>query len=288
MTLLIVVIALLLLGVFILLFMPWSQNSTIDRGAINSVFYHSRLKELQKDNEPARVVDRTNMVVELQYNLLQDTPQQKILAQKTFSRWVLFPGALTLLVVSLGVFLQTSDITQILEWQKVTRQTPALLQRVMDSRTEPLTREELADLVLGLRTQLQNAPNNHEGWRILGRLGIELNNLKITRQAFERAHRLKPDNIEIKLDYIEVLLHDFTPQNSQMVREMLHNMLPDNYTNIRLLNLWALNSFKQQHYEETMEIWERILHILQEDDKQREIIEHNISQTSSYLKNREK
>ncbi|MEQ1962818.1 c-type cytochrome biogenesis protein CcmI [Xenorhabdus khoisanae] len=288
MILLIVFIVLLLPGVLILLFMPWSENHIIERDEINRIFYHSRLKELSKDNEPFRVVDRTNMIVELQYNLLQDTPQQKISTQKPLNRWVLFPSVLVLLFISLGVFLQISDIPQLLKWQKITHQTPKLLQRVMDSQMKPLTREELTDLTLGLRTQLQNSPSNHEGWRILGRFGIELNNPIMAKQAFEKAYLLKPDNIEIKLDYIEILLYDFTPRNSQTVNKILNNMLPDNYTNLRLLNLFALNFLKNKQYKEAIAILEKILLILPKNDKQRETIEHNILQINSYLKNREK
>ncbi|KAE9787483.1 c-type cytochrome biogenesis protein CcmI, partial [Escherichia coli] len=157
---------------------------------LNRAFYHSRLRELEREN----TVERDEMVAELQHNLLDDIPQHPVNNPPApLSRWVLVPGVAALVIVSLGVFWKTVDLKKVLEWQEVTRQTPELLKRVMDPDAPALTTEEMARLGLGLRTRLQDDPDNIEGWMMLGRIGMALNNATTATDAFEHAWKLAPD-----------------------------------------------------------------------------------------------
>lgn len=69
---------------------------------------------------------------------------------------------------------KTSD-GQVLLWQQAERHFPALLQQAKDPTAAPLRVDELAELRLGLRSHLQDTPNDLAGWQLLGRLGLLLN-----------------------------------------------------------------------------------------------------------------
>lgn len=106
MSLLVVIVALLLAGALGLLYFPWSGKGAVDRDALNRALYQSRLQELAQE----RGEDNPALVVELQRTLLTDIPPQPLHGERPLRRWALFPGALLLVVLSLGLYLKTSDI----------------------------------------------------------------------------------------------------------------------------------------------------------------------------------
>ncbi len=122
---------------------------------------------------------------------------------------------IVLVLVSVGVYLKTGGLAQLAGWQSVQQEYPVLRARVMDLNAQPLTMEELARLQLGLRTSLQNDPQNLNDWAMLGRLGMVLNNATDASQAFEHALQLAPDNLELQQDYAEMLTRSSDPQDNR-------------------------------------------------------------------------
>lgn len=141
-----------------------------------------------------------------QRTLLTDIPPQPLPGERPLNRWALLPGALLLVVLSLGLYLKTSDIGQVLLWQQAERHFPALLQQVKDPTAAPLRMDELAELRLGLRSHLQDTPNDLAGWQLLGRLGLLLNDGETAIGAFGRAHALSGDDPAAAFDYASALV----------------------------------------------------------------------------------
>lgn len=71
------------------------------------------------------------------------------------------------IVVALGVgavsYYETGNYKQVQVWQQATAQAPALLERALDPKADPLNEEDMTRLALGLRTRLQADPTNVEG-----------------------------------------------------------------------------------------------------------------------------
>lgn len=197
------------------------------------------------------------------------------------SYWIFMPGALLLIAVSMGVYLKVSGIKQVREWQQVTRQMPQLLRRVIDPNGEPLTREEMARLGLGLRTRLQQEPDNIEGWMMLGRIGMVLNNASTATQAFAHAYKLSPTNGEVKLGYAEVLTRSGLPQDTLLGGRLVREMLKIDRTNVRVLSLLAFNAFEQQQYREAIDAWQMMLRVLPASDSRRAVVERSIEQAKA-------
>ncbi len=275
---LILTIIVLLALVVAVLYIPWSAGSGPDRDQLNKAFYQSRIAELEDDNAPASVEQRQSMLAELQHNLLEDIPASQQQADKPLSRWVLFPGVLALLVLSIGMFIKTNGVPRVLEWQASVDQTPLLMQRVMDPNAKPLTTEEMARLGLGLRTRLQQYPDNVESWIMLGRIGMVLNNATTATQAFEKAYTLDPQNGDAKIGLAEVLTRSADPEDNQQGAVLLREMLKADHTNVRVLSLLAFNAFEQQQYQEAIGAWQVMLQLLPQNDERRAVIERSIEQ----------
>lgn len=257
------------------------RPSAIDRDALNKTFYHQRLKELEEDEEQGVVGERPEMVRELQQTLLLDIPLDKEGRERSVGRWVLLPGVLVLILVSLGFYFKTGGFAQVLSWQQVQNDLPALRAQVMDPAAKPLTMEQLARLGLGVRSSLQNDPKNVNDWLMLGRIGMVLNNAATATQAFQHALQLAPNDPEVKLSYADVLTRSPDPQDNRQAAVMLDEMVKTDGSNLRVLSLLAFNAFSQQHYPEAIAVWQKMLQLLPADDKRVIMIQRSIEQAKT-------
>ncbi|WLS80106.1 c-type cytochrome biogenesis protein CcmI [Erwinia pyri] len=257
------------------------RPSAVDRDTLNKTFYHQRLKELEEDEEQGVVGERPEMVRELQQTLLLDIPQDEEGRERSVGRWVLVPGVLVLILVSLGFYFKTGGFAQVLSWQQVQNDLPALRAQVMDPAAKPLTMQELARLGLGVRTSLQNDPQNVNDWLMLGRIGMVLNNAATATQAFQHAMQLAPNDPEVKLSYADVLTRSPDPQDNRQAAVMLNEMVKSDGSNLRVLSLLAFNAFSQQHYPEAIAVWQKMLQLLPADDKRVVMIQRSIEQAKT-------
>ena len=261
----------------------WRQRQATsgDRDRLNTDFYQQRLRELARDEEEGVVAERPEMVRELQQTLLTDVPNEHAARIHSSSRWVLLPGLIVLLLVSVGFYLKTGGLAQLAGWVSVQQEYPQLRARVMDPKAAPLTMEELARLQLGLRTALQDDPQNLNDWTMLGRLGMVLNNATNASQAFQRALQLAPDNLELQQDYAEVLTRSSDPQDNRQANVMLKDLLKRDHSNVRTLSLLAFNAFEQQQYDQAIGAWQVMLKLLPAGDKRITMIERSIEQAKT-------
>ncbi|MCL6333754.1 c-type cytochrome biogenesis protein CcmI [Pectobacterium carotovorum subsp. carotovorum] len=281
MMLLIATIVLSLIALSALLLAPWSSRGEYDRDAINQALYRDRLRELTVD--VANEQERAQLVEELQHTLLQDIPGGAKAQQRPLNRWVLLPGVLLLVIVSLGVFWKTSAVNRVQELQQVVALTPDLMKRALDPDAEPLTIEEVARLGLGLRSQLETQPDNPQDWWMLGRIAGLLNNYDMSVQAFAKAFQLDPKNTDLALDYADLLSRSTDPRDSQRGGDMLRELMNSGSTNVRVLSLLAFNAYEAQRYQDAINAWEAMLQLLPQNDTRRAVIERSVAQAKASM-----
>lgn len=257
------------------------QASTGDRDRLNQRFYHQRIDELAQDEDQGVVAERPLMERELQQTLLADIPPAQTMKSHSSSRWILLPGLIVLIGVSLGTYLKTGGLAQLTGWKQVQQAYPELRTRLMDSGAKPLSMEELARLQLGLRTALQTEPDNLAGWTMLGRLGMVLNNADIASQAFEHALQLAPNDLALKQDYAEVLTRSPDPQDNRQASLLLQALLKADPQNLRTLSLLAFNAYGQQQYDQAIDAWQTLLGLLPAGDSRHAMIARSIEKARS-------
>lgn len=273
-----IVMFVLLLATVGLLFYPWSGRQRVDRNTMNHMIYRARMQELGEDLSAIDETQQQKLVDELRLNLLEDLPESAETAGKRGGVWVYILGAAILTLLTVGVFVRTGSVTRVMEWQQVVEQTPQLVQRVMDSQGKPLSREELFRLALGLRTRLQQYPQNTVSWIMLGRLQMVLNNPGEALQAFDKARGLAPQNPEAQLGYVEALFHSSDPNDNREAQQLLDSLLKTNHDDVRVLSLVAFNAFEHQQYDKAIGAWQLMLQLLPADDPQRIILLRSIEQ----------
>lgn len=266
---------------FLLAGMRSKGDSTADRDQLNQAFYRQRLRELEEDEAQGVVAERPELVRELQETLLLDIPQTAPQTSRQVSRWVLLPGVAILLLVSTGFYVKSGGLQQVLAWQQVQNDLPALRAQVMDPQARPLSMEQLARLALGIRSQLQRTPDNLDDWKMLGRLGMVLNNPGMASQAFRHALQLAPNDVDVRLSYAEVQTSSNDPQDNHEALLMLKAMAAQSPANVQVLGLLAFNAYNQQDYVQAAATWQKMLSLIAENDPRRVMIQRSIQQADS-------
>ncbi|MGY9368361.1 cytochrome c-type biogenesis protein CcmH [Citrobacter pasteurii] len=198
------------------------------------------------------------------------------------------PGVIVALVVGAVSYYQTGSYKQVKVWQQATAQAPALLERALDPKAEPLNEEDMARLALGLRTRLQTDAGNVEGWIMLGRVGMVLGNASTATEAYANAYRLDPKNSDAALGYAEALTRSSDPDDNRRGGELLRQLVRGEHANVRVLSMYAFNAFEQQRFGEAVAAWEMMLKLLPANDTRRVVIERSIKQAMEQLTPQEK
>lgn len=198
------------------------------------------------------------------------------------------PGIVVALVVGVVSYYQTGNYKQVQVWQQATAQAPALLERALDPKADPLNEEDMTRLALGLRTRLQSDAGNAEGWIMLGRIGMVLGNASTATEAYANAYRLDPNNSDAALGYAEALTRSSDPDDNRRGGELLRQLIRGEHANVRVLSMYAFNAFEQQRFGEAVAAWEMMLKLLPANDTRRAVIERSIKQAMEQLTPQEK
>ncbi len=153
---------LLLAAIALFLTSGWraGKDSSNQRDQLNKTFYRQRLTELEQDEQQGVVAERQEMITELQQTLLTDIPDQQHQVSRTTGRWVLWPGVVVLVVVTLGMYLKTGGLAQVMQWDQINSQYPQLRAQLMNPNDRSLSMQQLQEFAVGLRTSLQSDPQN--------------------------------------------------------------------------------------------------------------------------------
>lgn len=219
---------------------------------------------------------------------LEPFPEQSVADGQRAGFVVYLPGIIIALLIAAFTYSRTGNYQQVKFWQQATAQTPALLERAMNQKTQPLNEEEMARLALGLRTQLRDNPRDIARWLMLGRTALALGNGGLAADAYASAYRLEPKNSDAALGYAEALTRSPDPSDNQMGAELLRRLVRSDHSNVRVLSMYAFNAFEQQRYDEAVAAWEMMLKMLPENDSRRAVIERSMAMAKQMLQQEKK
>ena len=161
-----------------------------------------------------------------------------------------------------AICYNTTNWQQIEFKKKAIEAVPELTERYKNGQIENMMQFQM--LYIGLRSQLQQSPNNPEGWLMLGEFYDDyMRKPEDALHALERAYRYGSDNYRIKSLYAQLLLRN-SYQDADRTRavELLKaviNERPDHLSSIYWLALYAQS---ERNYAESIVLWERLLTIL--------------------------
>ena len=141
--------------------------------------------------------------------------------------------------------------------------------------------DQIRAMVDGLAERLENEPDDIEGWLMLGRSRMVLEEPELAKAAFERAMALAPDRPEVLLGYASSLLKPGeTPDSDPIVNadaatvyEKLTNLTPDDPAPRWLLGLAAAQSGDKAA---AIGHWQDLLGLIEGDADDKAIVEARI------------
>lgn len=113
---------------------------------------------------------------------------------------------------------------------------------------------------------------------MLGRVGMALGNVSIVIDVYVIAYRFDSKNSDVVLGYVEALIRLFDFNDNRFGGELLRQLVRTDYSNIRVLSMYAFNVFEQQRFGEVVVAWEMMLKFLFVNDIRRAVIERSIAQ----------
>ncbi|PHI32667.1 c-type cytochrome biogenesis protein CcmI [Budvicia aquatica] len=260
---------------------PNGKDET-SRDAINKAYYQQRLNELSDDEDQGVVTDRETLVAELQHNLLEDIPEgQSQSAQAPFNKMTLVPGVLLLVVVSLGLYLNTGGLAQVMQWQQVMKEMPELRQRADSGQLS--SPEDIARFGLGLRTNLLSDPTNVRDWTMLGLAGLKLGDGGMALQSYEKAYALAPNDAYIQIIYAKLLTRSNDPNDIKDAAKILKKMIAADPNNVDALSALAMNAFGQGDFNQAIAAWEKVIALSPADAKGLDVIKSSLAYAKSQV-----
>ncbi|MDR0806742.1 MAG: c-type cytochrome biogenesis protein CcmI [Enterobacteriaceae bacterium] len=248
-----------------------------DRDAINKSYYQQRLIELDQDEEQGVIAERETMVAELQHTLLEDIPagQSTVVKRAAHHRVLLLPGVALIFIVSIGLYLHTGGLGQVMQWQQIMQEMPNLRKRADTGQLS--APEDIARFALGLRTDLLSDPTNVRDWTMLGLAGLKLGNGEMALQSYQKAYELAPNDSYIQIIYAKLLTRSDDPNDIQQAAAILKNMLKADPDNVDALSALAMNAFGQGRFNEAIGAWEKLLTLLPADAKGIDVIKSSLA-----------
>ena len=106
------------------------------------------------------------------------------------------------------------------------------------------------------RKFLQKAPHHVEAMRLLADIGIRFGVLADAEFLLESAHRFEPNNVRVRIDYIQALRKR---QRFQKALEQARQLLETSPGNPQFQSIYAIECMQTGDYEEALSLFDKVL-----------------------------
>ncbi len=284
-----ILIAFMLIGSVLLFVLPIVRKEKskvteqVSRDALNKAFYRERMLELDEETTEGLIENKEELALELKQSLLEDIPQNSKDPAKMNSSLPLIPGVILFVVLVLGIYLTIGNFSKVVHWQETAARLPELSSRMMADSDDPMSDEEMTDLILALRTQLQKTPNDAMGWLLLGRIALANRDMMTAEGAMAKAYQLLPSDPDVILGYAQSLMLTGDDSNAVMARGLLKGLIKEDHANLQALSLLAFDAFERASYEEAKGAWLSMKQLLAPTDPRHSMLDRSIAKVDSLL-----
>lgn len=141
----------------------------------------------------------------------------------------------------------------------------------------------LEAVTVGLEKKLAKAPDDVDGWILLGRSYSALGNRDRADAIFQQTMKKWPDNVDVKVAYGESLVAAADGRVTDTARQAFDAVIADDPTNIRARYNLALYEFQSGHAEKARADWLNLANGLPPDSSWRPEIQARLDEASTQL-----
>ncbi len=265
-----------------------TQDQAATRDALNKAFYQDRVAELENEKDGGLVGNQKELALELKQSLLDDIPQSQLENEQQDNQRLpfalLLPAVLIFVFLSYGLYATFGSYNQVMAWQKTAQRLPELSSFLLNSdENHTMSEQDLTDLILALRTQMEKTPNDATGWLLLGRIALESGDVRTAEGAMEKAYDLNPNDIPTQLGYAQSLMMTGDEANSQRARNLLNDVIAEDHSNLQAFSLLSFDAFEQGNYERAIDLWSIMKTLLAPNDPRVQMLDRSISRARAQL-----
>ncbi|MGP4844899.1 c-type cytochrome biogenesis protein CcmI [Marinobacter sp. 1Y8] len=229
----------------------------------NLLAYRSRIAELDAEKDAGNLDDATyqQMKEELAGSLLddvdktagQEAPAGKRPAGRRSAIAIALVSVVMIPALAFYLYDDWGAVSQIEQWQTM---------KDMQASSQPED-QQMATLAQQLRERLEEQPDNLQGWAMLGRTYMNLENYGEAAWAFERlAGQVEDAPNEAATAWGLVAQARFFDSKGKMtppVTAAIKNAQHRNPDEVNALGLQGINAFESGNYQQSIDYWGRIV-----------------------------
>ncbi|MEI6895883.1 MAG: c-type cytochrome biogenesis protein CcmI [Psychromonas sp.] len=259
------------------------KNNNDNRNLLNRALYDVRLAELENDEQQGLLIDKEKIIVELQHNLLDDINDKNITPSKNNSKFIWLPGLFLLIFGSIAIYWSVGAYQEVNHWQNTLQRYPTLQAKLFNDFDVQPSEQDLRDIMLGLRTQLEIDPSDADGWLLYSRLGMVFKDATLALNAVKKAYSLDPTSVDIVLVYAQLKMQKGDEYSQQQAQLMLKKLLVNHPKELEAWSMYAFMALEKQDYVTAIARWQKMLTFENISVKQSNILIDSISYAKKQL-----
>ncbi|KHA61788.1 cytochrome C heme lyase [Vibrio variabilis] len=262
-----------------------ANNDEALRDELNKAFYKDRLTELEEEAEEGLVENQQDLIDDLKQSLLDDIPADSKNSQENAisPMAVMIPSMLLVVGLSYGMYYKFGAQQDVLQWQEVTSNLPALSKKLMSPEGAQLSDDEMRDLTLALRTRLHYEPEDSTGWLLLGRIALANRDVDTAIGSMKKAYNLEPESNDIMLGYAQALMLSQDDVDQENARRILGNLVQKDYVDLRVFSLLAFDAFERQDFPAAVRYWSIMQQMIGPEDSRYEMLSRSIENAKKQM-----
>ncbi|CAK4067170.1 MULTISPECIES: c-type cytochrome biogenesis protein CcmI [Vibrio] len=262
-----------------------ANNDEALRDELNKAFYKDRLTELEEEAEEGLVENQQDLIDDLKQSLLDDIPADSKNSQENAisPMAVMIPSMLLVVGLSYGMYYKFGAQQDVLQWQEVTSNLPALSKKLMSPEGAQLSDDEMRDLTLALRTRLHYEPEDSTGWLLLGRIALANRDVDTAIGSMKKAYNLEPESNDIMLGYAQALMLSQDDVDQENARRILGNLVQKDYVDLRVFSLLAFDAFERQDFPAAVRYWSIMQQMIGPEDSRYEMLSRSIENAQKQM-----
>ena len=232
------------------------KNGAGIRNDLNIHIHKEHLQELKNDFKEGNIDEKefNDAKHELERNLLTDIAESEKGCDHTVSSIsykTIIPIIIVLPVFVIVTYLMLGDIDMV---------SIQVDKKEQQSNQEKM--HSIEEMVAKLSANLQEQPDNGEGWKLLARTYLMMNRIQDAVHAYQNARKYIGDDPQLLADYAEALIMANNNSYSEEAENLINLSLQANPDEPKALWIAGFSSFELGDIAKTLHYWEQLFNVL--------------------------
>jgi len=245
------------IGIALLPLLRNPQETSPNNREVNLQLYQEQLLNIEASykDEEIGFDEYQQAKKELAQSMSQDVPSDDQHPEQSRHNGNNYKTAFVLLfaipIVAISLYLHWGYSKKLTQWVVVKKQNKIV-------KKELTKYGSIDNLITVFHKHVANAPDNPQGWYLLGKLYLSVGKNQKAVDAFTKANKLKPHDVKTLEKYSEALFLANHYSLDKHAKEILASLLKLSPDNVKAINLLAIDSFRHKKYTQAIKYWRRL------------------------------